>query len=119
MSLPKDYVPATTYWLTDESGTVYGTIRYRPVLNEYLSRAGGHIGFDVAPRHRNKGYGSIMLGLLLQKIDRRQNSSLLLTCDTGNIASRSIIEKNGGISEPGRHSGHNGEPILRYRIDIA
>lgn len=65
IGLQSGYVRATTYWLTDEHRTIYGTIRYRPVLNADLSKVG--IGFDVVPAHRKKGYGTIMPGLVLKK----------------------------------------------------
>lgn len=62
--LPSGHVPAHTYWLTDNSKTIYGTIRYRPVLNTFLNKIGGHIGFDIAPAHRGKGYGTPYAGFI-------------------------------------------------------
>ncbi len=67
LGLLPGFVPACTYWLTDETQTIYGTIRYRPVLNEKLLHTGGHIGFDIAPSQRRNGYGTLMLRLLLEK----------------------------------------------------
>ena len=37
------------------------TTKIRPVLNAYLEKFGGHIGYCVAPSERRKGYATQML----------------------------------------------------------
>lgn len=119
IDLQKGYVPIVTYWLTDESDTIYGTIRYRAELNATLARIGGHIGFDVAPAHRGKGYATAMLRLLLLRITPLPRVKLLLTCDAGNVASQKVIEKNGGVQESTLYDTGTRRTILRYRITLS
>lgn len=118
IGLPEGFVAARTYWLTDEVGTIYGTIRYRPVLNTRLLEIGGHIGFDIAPSQRRKGYGTVMLRLLLGKIDPKENNQVLLTCDIDNTGSKKIIENNGGTVTSEIYDDAGRKTILRYWISI-
>ena len=118
IGLSEGFVAAVTYWLTDEVQTIYGTIRYRPVLNSRLSEIGGHIGFDIAPSHRRRGYGTAMLRLLLEKIDPKENNRVLLTCDIDNTGSKKIIENNGGTVTSEIYDDASRKTILRYWIRI-
>lgn len=45
------------------------------------------------------GYGTSLLKLALKKAKRLGLKSIVLTCDERNVASRKIIERNGGILE--------------------
>jgi predicted acetyltransferase len=89
-------VPDTIYWGIDKMGHFIGRISLRHELNEFLSRAGGHIGYDVRPSMRGRGYASEMLKLCLQTPKAKEISNLLLTCDEDNEASKAVILKNGG-----------------------
>ena len=115
--LPKGYVPQTVYWLVDGDEFI-GTTSIRHELTEYLLRIGGHIGYNIRPSKRNMGYGTQILKLALEKAKELHLTKVLVTCDETNIASKKIIETNGGIfenSEPQR----NGLPNkLRYWIDL-
>jgi len=93
------FVPSTLYFLTDDDSRIYGAIHHRHILNDNLKLHGGHIGYGVRPSERKKGYGSLMLKLLLERLDHSKNKKYLLTCDETNIASQKTIEKNGGILE--------------------
>lgn len=89
-------VTETTYWSTVENEVV-GLISFRHVLNENLKEFGGHIGYEVKPSQRRKGYATKMLGLLLQTPRAKQIGKLLLTCAPNNIASNKTIVANGGV----------------------
>ncbi len=55
-------VPSTTYWLyADEKPVGFGSIRH--FLTDALRKAGGNIGYGIAPKYREKGYGKKILGL--------------------------------------------------------
>jgi predicted acetyltransferase len=96
--LPQDWVPASTLFLL-RGETFIGRVSIRHRLNEFLLRIGGHIGYYIRPDERGKGYGSRILAMALEKARRLGLTRVLVTCDEGNLASRKIIEKNGGLLE--------------------
>lgn len=91
-------VPQTTYWLIVD-GVYAGRVSIRHLLNDKLLKMGGHIGYDVIPSERKKGYGTELLKYALVKVKEMSLEKVLLTCDEDNVASRKIIEKCGGILE--------------------
>ena len=95
IELPEGWVPASTYWLLGDGGII-GTCHLRHELNDFLRNYGGHIGFSIRPSQRGKGYGTQMLGLVLEKACALGIKKALITCDDNNIASARVIEKNGG-----------------------
>jgi predicted acetyltransferase len=116
-NLPEGYVPYTDYWLVDGKECIgRASIRHR--LNEHLLRIGGHIGYDIRPTERGKGYGNKILELALQKAKSLGIERALITSDVRNEASRKIIEKNGGVFEDQSPNPEMGHDVLRYWIDI-
>lgn len=95
-NLPEGYVSQTVYWLVDK-GEFIGSVRIRHTLNEQLKKIGGHVGYNIRPSKRRQGYGSKILELAVPKARELGIDRLLLTCDAINVASRKIIEKNGGV----------------------
>lgn len=93
----KGLVPATLYFLTDDSGRILGGIHFRHYLNEQLSQNGGHIGYGVRKCERRKGYAREMLKLLLEKIKKLDLDRVLITCDDDNVGSAKTIESCNGI----------------------
>lgn len=91
-------VPQTTYWLIDNDEFI-GRVRIRHSLNDTLMKIGGHIGYDIRPSQRKKGYGKAILKLVLPFAKKLGIDKALITCDVTNIASKKIIEANGGILE--------------------
>jgi predicted acetyltransferase len=91
-----NFVPQTDYWLIAE-GVYAGRIGLRHYLNKALQRFGGHIGYQIQPSMRHKGYGSLQLKLVLPKAWALGLKRVLITCDDDNIASYKIIENNGGV----------------------
>jgi predicted acetyltransferase len=96
---PEGYVQCTTWWLVD--GDEYlARIALRHTLTERLRAYGGHIGYDVRPTARRRGYATAMLGDVLPlALAAGVEPAALLTCDSGNVASRKVIEANGGVLE--------------------
>ncbi len=95
---PAHFVKDTTYWAV-KGDEVVGRISLRHELNEFLAKIGGHIGYIVAPSHRQQGIAIEMLRLVLATPLAKDIGKLLLTCDEGNTASEKTIVKNGGIFE--------------------
>lgn len=91
-------VPQTIYWLMID-GKPVGVGKLRDYLTDALRVIGGHIGYTIAPAERGKGYGKMMLAELLKEANRKDIEDVLLTCNEDNIASRKVIEGNGGILE--------------------
>ena len=115
--LKPGYVPCTTYWLICDGAQIVGVSRLRHQLSEYLRKEGGHIGYNVPHSCRNKGFGTKLLSLTLDKAKELDINRVLITCDKDNIASRKIIENNGGVLSSTGKSDRTGKEILRYWIE--
>jgi predicted acetyltransferase len=90
------FVPQTDYWLIVD-GQYTGRCGLRHRLTPSLQRFGGHIGYQIRPSMRHKGYGTLQLKLLLPKAWELGLKRVMITCDDDNIGSAKIIENNGGI----------------------
>jgi predicted acetyltransferase len=109
---PEGYVPSTTLWFV-EGPEYLGRLAIRHRLTAQLLEFGGHIGYDVRPAARRRGYATAMLRAALPMARDLGISSALVTCDVTNVASRKVIEASGGAFEDQR-----GEK-LRYWVPTA
>lgn len=116
-NLPKDFSPQTTY-LAIENNKIVGFINIRWKAVPKLLGMGGFIGYSIVPRERGKGYASEMLRFALKEIPKTIYEKVLVTCKECNIASKKVIEKNGGIFENTYYNEENKQNYLRYWIDI-
>jgi predicted acetyltransferase len=117
IDLPEGWVPASTYWLVCD-GIPIGTCNLRHELNEFLENYGGHIGYSVRPSQQNKGYGTQILRLALEKARGLGIERVLVTCDDDNIASARVIEKNGGKLADIVKTEYAEFPVRRYWIEL-
>lgn len=115
--LPQNRVQSSTFWLID-SDEYIGRLSIRHYLNEYLLNYGGHIGYDIRPSRRKRGYGGQILGLGLQEAKKIGLERALLTCKETNTASQKIIEKYGGKLEDIRYHIQKNSYYKRYWIEI-
>lgn len=92
-------VPATLYFLTEDSGRIIGAIHFRHELNDELRMDGGHIGYGIRPSEREKGHGRRMLGMMIQELMKGDLREVMLSCDDSNHGSVKVIEANGGFLE--------------------
>jgi predicted acetyltransferase len=113
--LPEGLVPASVFWLIDENEFV-GHVSIRHTLNAALQRRGGHIGYAIRPSRARRGYGSRILELALPHARALGIRRALLKCDKNNLASRRIIEKNGGVLAD--EIEVDAKPTLRFWIDL-
>jgi len=117
-NLPDGWVPDSAYWLV-RGKRILGVCDLRHRLTEALRDFGGHIAYSVRPSERSKGYGTLMLKLMLGKARQLGIDRVLVTCDAGNIASQRVILKNGGVLESESYSAQAGRATQRYWIDLA
>src|SRR3989338_3662863 len=116
-NLPKEWIPASTYWLIDH-GKFIGETTIRHELTEHLRNVGGQIGYWIRPSSRHQGYGTEILRLALQEARKLGLDRIVITCDETNMASRKIIESNGGIFERAQDMGPQNPKKLLFWIDL-
>lgn len=111
------FVAQTSYWLIVDKQYA-GRIDIRHKLTPALEKFGGHIGYEIRPTSRKKGYGTVQLKLCLPHVWQMGIKRALITCDDDNIASQKIIEANGGVLQD---KIDNKRDILtrRYWVDKA
>ena len=116
-TVPKGLVPSSTYLgVREKDNYIVGMIDIRHYLNEYLTQAGGHIGYGVRKTERNKGYAKQMLKLALEKCKDLKIKKVLITCDEDNIASEKVILSANAKLEDIRNV--DGENKKRFWIDL-
>lgn len=93
------FVPSTIFFMTNESGRIFGALHIRHELNEELLLHGGHIGYGVRPSERRKGIATKMLSMALPIVKGLGINEALVTCDRDNYASAQTIIANGGTLE--------------------
>ena len=91
IDLPEGEITTSTFWLINHN-EVIGVVRLRHQADEFS----GHIGADISPYQRNKGYGTQMLQLALEEAAKIGIDEAIVTCNIENISSKTIIEKNKG-----------------------
>jgi predicted acetyltransferase len=114
-------LPGYSLWIWD--GEFCGSIsfRWQPGTTELPAYCLGHIGYSVVPWKRQRGYATRALQLLLPEARREGLAYVELTTDADNIASRRVIESNGGelVERFRKPAGYGGAESLRYRIFLA
>jgi predicted acetyltransferase len=117
-NLPAGYVPTTTFWLITAGQTVLAESRLRHTLTPALEDWGGHIGYNIRPSQRRKGYGTRLLALTLLEARAIGLTRALVTCNVDNVASARVIENNGGQLWTRSPSSRAGATVSRYWIDL-
>ena len=93
--LPLGYVAQTCYWLIIDGKPVgFGKIRH--AITPASRQKGGNIGYAISSEYRGKGLGTLLLSLLLKKASEMKITEILLTVEKYNVASKKVVEKNGG-----------------------
>lgn len=109
-------VNRTTYFAFIDNKIV-GIIQIRHTLDDSLINTGGHIGYNVRPSERRKGYAAKMLSLALDKCHEWNIDKALVTCNEDNVGSAKTILKNGGVLE-NVFVEENGNVVQRYWISL-
>jgi predicted acetyltransferase len=117
-NLASGMVPEAVYWLLRNGEEIVGESSIRLRLNAHLRHEGGHIGYQIRPDRRRRRYGTHILELTLPYAQRYGMKRVLVTCDTDNIGSTHIIERNGGVWEDTVVSKVTGKDKARYWIEL-
>ncbi|MEU4692887.1 GNAT family N-acetyltransferase [Actinoplanes sp. NPDC023714] len=96
-------VHCTYRWIVEDD-ELLGAISLRHTLNDFLFRAGGHIGYGIRPSARRRGLASWALGEMLVEAGKLGIDRVMISCDVTNEASARTIEKHGGVLEDIRDS---------------
>jgi predicted acetyltransferase len=118
VNLPPEHVPQTTFWLVNDQGRILACSRLRHGLHPRLHEWGCNIGYDVRPSERRKGYGTLLLSLMLEKAREVGLPRVKLTCDATNVASIGVIRNNGGQLETQYFLQRIGVNVSRYIINL-
>jgi predicted acetyltransferase len=97
---------------------IIGRLSVRHELNDYLIRIGGNIGYAVAPKYRNRGFGSEIVRRGLEFCSTAGLHRILVTCDDDNPASWKIIERFGGVLENKILDDAGNKMVRRYWIAV-
>ena len=113
-------LPGFHLWMWD--GEFCGSIgfRWQPGTPELPPYCLGHIGYSVVPWKRGRGYATRALQLLLPYARAEGLPHVDLTTDADNVASRRVIESNGGVlvERFDKPATHGGAESLRFRIPL-
>ena len=111
--LPEGHLPSKEFWMVDPDGFA-GRIILGLTYIPGPTRVGNHVGYAVRPRKRQKGYATHALSLLIDEASALGIQVLMPTCGRDNLASRKVIEKNGGVLI----LGDDGEGEFRFELRI-
>jgi predicted acetyltransferase len=117
VNLAPGKVRCSHFWL-ERDGRILGQSSLRHELNDDLLLEGGHIGYNIRPTERLKGYGTLILKLTMDEARQIGLTRVMVTCDADNAGSRRIIEKNGGVFEGQGISKTSGKLVNRYWIEL-
>ena len=119
VNLPQNWVPCSSLWLIDDAREICGVVRVRHNIDTpFLAKEAGHIGYDVPPSKRGRGYGVASLRAGVAEARQLGLTRVLLCANTSNLASLRTIEACGGVFEREFHSEFFGCPVRRYWIEV-
>jgi predicted acetyltransferase len=122
----KDWVAAYEFEMREGSSTdVVGTVNFRAQVHPLLESYRGQIGYNVESSHRGRHYAERAVRLLLPFIRRHGFSSIWITCNPENWASRRTCERLGAtlveivaLPETEEMFAAGDRQKCRYRLDF-
>lgn len=114
-------LPGYRRWLWDDEFCGSISFRWQPGTTELPPTCLGHIGYAVVSWKRGRGYAKQALMQLLGEVRNEAMPFVLITTDVTNVASRRVIEANGGIlveqfTKPVQLGGTD---ALRFKIALS
>lgn len=116
VDLPEDIPIQKTYFIVLDEKVVVGELRYRPAITEPYERYNGHIGSNLHPDYRGKGYGTAATRLALDIARKNDLEGVQVTVEGHNPASVRVIEKLGG--ERQKQFSVKGQSISAFWIPL-
>lgn len=117
IDLPPDIPPQQTFFVVLDEKTVIGELRFRPHVDEPWEKYNGHIGANLRPAYRNRGYGTQMMKCALDIARSHALEGIGLTINVTNIASVRMVEKCGGTMQR-QYTESDGTQIGCHWIDL-
>jgi predicted acetyltransferase len=90
-------VPAYSFRMQNPAGEYLGRIRLRVGWNEDVIHYAGQVGYAVEPAHRGHHYAERACRLIIPVAKRHGMTSLWITCQPDNAASRRTLERLGAV----------------------
>lgn len=115
LNLKDEYLSFYCEWKDSGKRWFLGVVNIRNELSEHLYHAGGHIGYEIRPSDRRKGYATKLLELSLIEAKKLGIHEVLVVCDAVNADSERVIIKNGG-SPDSDFVEEDGNVIKRFWI---
>ncbi|HSG43005.1 MAG TPA: GNAT family N-acetyltransferase [Anaerolineales bacterium] len=117
-NLPPDISPQNTYWAVTRDEIIVDEICLRPTIPPPFELQSGHIGYNIHPSERRKGYATQQLSLVLDEARKYELKRVMLPVSKGNIGSERAIQKNGGYVDGQSEDNETGEVTLHYWINL-
>jgi predicted acetyltransferase len=113
-------LPSFRRWLWDGEFCGFISLQWQPGTPKLPAHCLGHISYAVVPWKRGKGYATQALRQFLPEAKAEGLPYVELTTDTANVASRRVIEANGGvfIEEFTKPAQFGGRKSFRFRIPL-
>ena len=113
-------LPGFRLWLWDTEFCGSIGLRWQPGTSELPAHVLGHIGYAVVPWKEGRGYAKLALKLMLVHARAQGLEYVEITTDPNNVASRRVIEANGGVLIERFHRPvqYGGTDAVRYRITL-
>ena len=106
------------FWVFDEKEVLIGTCAVRHPVTSEVENTLGHLGGSVRPSYRRKGYGTVVMDLLMNQARKIGLKKAICIVEKTNLASQKIIEKFGGKVVGEELDESSGTKIIRYRISL-
>lgn len=113
-------IPTVEYDLFDQGNKV-GFLQIRHAASHapgIPAHMASHIYYEIEPAFRKRGYGKLILSLAMEEAKKIGLPELILTCYEENVASRKIIEANGGLLMEEVVLPETGKKFLKFKIGL-
>ena len=97
-----------------QDGEVLGAIRYRYHTSTYIENVIGHVGYETKPTARGKGVAKFMLSWIQENV---LQSSIIITCEADNSASKRVIESCGAKYINQIYSPEKNNEVKRFKLE--
>lgn len=109
----------TFFFIRQSDNKIIGMINIRyDITQELLEKGASHIGYNIRPSERQKGYNKIQLYLGLLEEQKIGEKRILLECTVENKGSNKSIISLGGVLEKTELDKYDNSMTNYYWIDV-